>query len=45
MLDRTRGNLKAGQKLLGHSSIQTTGDVYIDWDNEQLGEAMRETLK
>ena len=45
MLDRTRGNLKAVQKLLGHSSIQTTGDVYIDWDNEQLAEAMRETLK
>jgi integrase len=32
-LDAT-GNLKAVQKLLGHSSIQTTGDIYADWDDE-----------
>jgi len=31
------------QKLLGHSSIQTTGDVYADWDIAQL-EAMAEVL-
>jgi len=31
VLDAT-GNLKAVQKLLGHSSIQTTGDIYADWD-------------
>lgn len=24
------GNLKAVQKLLGHESIQTTGDIYTD---------------
>lgn len=35
VLDHT-GNLKAVQKLLGHASIQTTGDVYADWDIEQL---------
>lgn len=35
VLDHT-GNLKAVQKLLGHTSIQTTGDVYADWDIEQL---------
>lgn len=35
VLDAT-GNLKAVQKLLGHSSIQTTGDIYADWDVEQL---------
>ena len=29
VLDAT-GNLKATQKLLGHSSIQTTGDIYAD---------------
>ena len=33
VLDAT-GNLKAVQKLLGHSSIQTTGDIYADWDIE-----------
>jgi site-specific recombinase XerC len=35
VLDAT-GNLKAVQKLLGHSSIQTTGDIYADWDIDQL---------
>ncbi len=43
VLDST-GNLKAVQKLLGHSSIQTTGDVYADWDIEQLTETMAEVL-
>jgi len=33
LLDAT-GNLKAAQKLLGHTSIQTTGDIYVDWDDE-----------
>ncbi len=31
VLDVT-GNLKAVQKLLGHESIQTTGDIYTDSD-------------
>ena len=35
VLDHT-GNLKATQKFLGHSSIQTTGDIYTDWDIDQL---------
>jgi site-specific recombinase XerC len=39
VLDAT-GNLKAVQKLLGHASIQTTGDVYTDWDDEQLAESL-----
>jgi integrase-like protein len=34
VLDAT-GNLKAVQKLLGHESIQTTGDIYTDWEVEQ----------
>jgi hypothetical protein len=30
-------NLKAVQKLLGHSSITTTADIYTDRDIDQLG--------
>ena len=44
VLDAT-GNLKATQKLLGHASIQTTGDVYADWDIDQLAETMRTVLE
>lgn len=36
VLDETEGNLKATQKLLTHESLQTTGDVYVDWDIDQL---------
>jgi integrase len=43
VLDST-GNLKAVQKLLGHSSIQTTGDVYADWDIDQLAATMAAVL-
>jgi integrase len=43
VLDKT-GNLKAVQKLLGHESIQTTGDIYTDWDIDQLAETLREVL-
>jgi site-specific recombinase XerC len=43
VLDAT-GNLKAAQKLLGHASIQTTGDVYADWDIDQLADTMRAVL-
>jgi integrase/recombinase XerD len=38
------GNLKAVQKLLGHTSIQTTGDIYADWDVDQLAATMAEVL-
>jgi integrase len=44
VLDAT-GNLKAVQKLLGHSSIQTTGDVYADWDIEALTASMVRVLE
>ena len=44
MLDAT-GNLKAVQKLLGHASIQTTGDVYTDWDVEQLADSLIEAVQ
>lgn len=43
VLDKT-GNLKAVQKLLGHASITTTGDIYTDWDIDQQAETMREVL-
>lgn len=43
VLDKT-GNLKAVQKLLGHESIQTTGDIYTDWDIEQLAETLLEAV-
>lgn len=36
LLDDTKGNLKAVQKFLGHSTIQTTADIYTDWDDAQL---------
>lgn len=43
VLDKT-GNLKAVQKLLGHSSISTTADVYVDWDIEQLAASLVSAL-
>jgi integrase len=43
VLDAT-GNLKAVQKLLGHSSIQTTGDIYADWDIDALTRTMAQVL-
>jgi hypothetical protein len=36
--------LKAVQKLLGHESTSTTGDIYTDWDVEQLAESLREAV-
>jgi integrase len=44
VLDKTRGNLKAVQKLLGHSSISTTADTYVDWDIDQLADTLRAIL-
>ena len=44
VLDATR-NLKAVQRLLGHESISTTGDVYTDWDVEQLAESLLEAVQ
>ena len=44
VLDHTRGNLKAVQKLLGHSSISTTGDIHTAWDIDQLAETLRGML-
>ncbi len=43
LLDAT-GNLKAVQQLLGHSSIATTGDIYVGWDEEQLAASLQIAL-
>lgn len=44
LLDHS-GNLKAVQKLLGHASISTTADVYVDWDLDQLTASLADALK
>ncbi|MCW3033550.1 MAG: Phage integrase family, partial [Solirubrobacterales bacterium] len=44
LLDHT-GNLKAVQQLLGHSSITTTGDIYVGWDEEALTASLESMLK
>jgi site-specific recombinase XerC len=43
VLDAT-GNLKAVQKLLGHASISTTADSYVDWDVDQLAATLATVL-
>jgi site-specific recombinase XerC len=40
----TTGNLKAVQKLLGHELIQTTADIYTDWDVDQLAATLLDVL-
>jgi hypothetical protein len=32
------------QQLLGHASIQTTGDIYTDWDIDRLAATMADVL-
>jgi integrase len=44
LLDHT-GNLKAVQQLLGHTSITTTADVYVGWDEEALAGSLRKALE
>ncbi|HVU78850.1 MAG TPA: site-specific integrase [Gaiellaceae bacterium] len=41
VLDKS-GNIKAVQKLLGHSDPATTMEHYVDWDEEQLAKTMEE---
>ena len=36
--------MSAADPLLGHSSIQTTVDIYADWDIDQLARTMAEVL-
>jgi integrase/recombinase XerC len=42
LLDRTKGNLKAVQALQMHESIQTTADLYTDWDLPRLAATLAE---
>ena len=44
VLDAT-GDLKLTQKLLGHASIVTTGDIYVDYDNAAFASRMADVLK
>jgi integrase len=44
VLDAT-GDLKLTQRLLGHASIQTTGDVYVDYDNAAFAAKMADVLR
>jgi site-specific recombinase XerC len=41
---RHTGNIKAVQMLLGHASIRTTGDLYTDWDINQLETTLTEVF-
>lgn len=43
VLDKT-GNLVAVKSLLGHASIQTTGDIYVDHDEAALAATLRLVL-
>jgi integrase len=38
---RDTGNLQAAQVFAGHSSIQTTADIYAHFDLEDLREALQ----
>lgn len=44
VLDAT-GDLKLTQRLLGHASIQTTGDIYVDYDNATFAAKLGEVLR
>lgn len=44
MLDAT-GDLKLVQRFLGHASIQTTADVYVDYDLDTLAAKMADVLR
>jgi integrase len=44
VLDAT-GDLKLAQRLLGHASIQTTGDIYVDYDNATFAAKMADVLR
>lgn len=43
LLDHT-GNLKAVQQLLGHETISTTADTYVDWSEQQLAASLESVL-
>ena len=42
---RLPGDPKLAQRLLGHASIQTTGDIYVDYDNVTFAAKMVHVLR
>lgn len=44
ILDAT-GNLKLTQRVLGHKSIQTTGDIYVGYDNDELAAMLARVME
>ncbi|HET6866303.1 MAG TPA: tyrosine-type recombinase/integrase [Solirubrobacteraceae bacterium] len=44
ILDAT-GDLKLVQQFLGHASIQTTADVYVDYDVDQVASRLADVLR
>lgn len=44
VLDMT-GDLKLVQQFLGHASIQTTGDIYVDYDVDQVAARLADVLR
>lgn len=44
VLDAT-GDLKLVQQFLGHASIQTTGDIYVDYDAAQVASRIADVLR
>jgi len=44
VLEGTGGNYKAAQVLLGHSSAQTTLDIYSGWGEQALSETLNDIL-
>lgn len=42
VLDKTKGNIKAVQRLLGHRDPATTLRTYVEWEDYQLAETLEE---
>jgi hypothetical protein len=42
LLDGTRATSRPSSGSSGSRSIQTTGDIYTDWDLDQLADVLRE---
>jgi site-specific recombinase XerC len=45
VLDATAWQLEGCPEAARHSSISTTGDIYTDWDIDQLAETLRGMLE
>jgi len=45
VMDKTRGNVKAVQKMLGHADPETTLRTYVDWENYQLEDVLTDIFE